>query len=159
MTESIYDSCLLYKSQSLDIVDLQTDDILMLAEDLFVAKEEETIKATNITIKERTHFTLEILIKFNDILIELVSSEEITLRQKIRTDEISLMKNHDVSTISSRDVVRFKLSSKKQYVAQRARNAYIVFICQSEISFDFSYVAQSTKLFSNDIVVLNKRLQ
>lgn len=159
MMGSIYNPCLLYKSQPLAIVGLQTVDTLMLAEDSFAVEEEEAIKTTNITTKERTHLIFENPIKFNGTLIQLTPSGEITLRQETRAGGISLMKNHEASTTSSRGVVRAKLSPKEQYVAQRARGAYIASICQPEASFDLSYAAQSTKFSSDDISALNKRLK
>jgi len=48
---------------------------------------------------------------------------------------------------------------KGQYVAMRARGAYIATICQPEACFDLSYAAQVTDLKAEDIKYLNKRLQ
>jgi hypothetical protein len=48
---------------------------------------------------------------------------------------------------------------RNQYIAQRAREAYLASICQSEASFDFSHAAQFIEMTSDDINVLNKRLQ
>ena len=69
MTESIYDSCLLYKHESLEIVEMQTDDTLMLASDAFAEKEEQTIKTVNIMTKKREHLTQINSIKFNETRI------------------------------------------------------------------------------------------
>ena len=81
------------------------------------------------------------------------------LSQKTRIESVSLIRNYEISIISSRNVIRKKLSSKEQYVTQRARDAYIASICQLEIFFDLFYVAQSTKFFSDDINALNRRLK
>ena len=159
MTESTYDPCLLYKSEPLGIIGLQTDDTLMLAEDPFAVIEEVTIKMANIMTKERTYLTPKTPIKFNGTLIQLALSGDIILSQETRVGGISLVKNHEASTTSSRGIIRAKLSPKEQYVAQRARGAYLASICQPEASFDLSYAAQSTKLSSDDIAALNKRLQ
>ncbi len=48
---------------------------------------------------------------------------------------------------------------KDQYIAQRARETYLTFICQSEASFKLSHAAQSIEMSSDDINTLNKRLQ
>ena len=159
MTESTYDPCLLYKSEPFGIVGLQTDDTLMLASDTFSAEEEDAIKKAKIMTKERTHLILETPIKFNGTMIRLAPSRDIMLSQETRVGGISLVKNHDASTTSSRGIVREKLSSREQYVAQRARGAYTASICQPEASFDLSYAAQSTKFSSDDINALNKRLK
>jgi hypothetical protein len=51
------------------------------------------------------------------------------------------------------------LISKKQYIAQRIREAYLISICQSEASFDLFYAAQIIEISSDEIKTLNKRLQ
>jgi hypothetical protein len=43
---------------------------------------------------------------------------------------------------SFRGVTRGLLTPKDQYIAQRARGAYIASICQPEASFDLSFAAQ-----------------
>jgi hypothetical protein len=55
--------------------------------------------------------------------------------------------------------MRIKLISREQYVIQRAREAYLTFICQSEASFDLSRAVQFIESSSDDIISLNKRLQ
>jgi hypothetical protein len=80
MIESTYDSCLLYKfefieslkslehfeSESLEIVDMQIDDILILVNSIFAAKKEKTIKKTKILTKTRDHLITKNSIKFNE---------------------------------------------------------------------------------------------
>jgi hypothetical protein len=51
------------------------------------------------------------------------------------------------------------LISRDQYIVQRAREAYLISICQSEASFDLFHAVQSTEMSSDDINALNKRLQ
>ena len=130
MIESTYDSCLFYKFESLNIVNLQIDDILMLINDVFAIEKENAIKTINIMTKKRIFLIFDISIKFNDIMIRLVSNEDIMLSQKTRIESILLMKNYEISIFNSRDIVREKLSLIKQYVTQRARDAYISSICQ-----------------------------
>ena len=47
----------------------------------------------------------------------------------------------------------------KQYVAQKARGAYIASVCQPEASFELSRAAQTVEFSPDDIALLNKRLQ
>lgn len=91
--------------------------------------------------------------------IELFSIGEITLKQKSPIGDVSLIKSHDVSIISSRGLVKKNLIPKNQYMAQRAKKAYLVCICQPEISFDLFYAVPSTEFSSNNIFFFNKRLQ
>jgi hypothetical protein len=49
-------------------------------------------------------------------------------------------------------------SPKEQYIAQRARGAYIASVCQPEASFDLSFAAQVTNPTEEDAKTLNKRL-
>jgi hypothetical protein len=51
------------------------------------------------------------------------------------------------------------MTSKDQYVAQRARSAYIVTMTQSEVSFDLFLTAQVTYSKEEDVKILNKRFQ
>ena len=159
MVQSIYDPCLLYQSEPLGIVGLQIDDTLILADNAFVEAEKDAIKSAKIITKAQDHLTSTKPIKFNGTRIELEASEDLTLRQDTHVGGIELVKKFDASTTSSRGVVRTKLSSKDQYIAQRARGAYLASICQPEASFNLSYAAQSTEFSSDNISILNKRLQ
>lgn len=47
MKESIYDLCLLYSSSPFDIIRIQTDNILILADNDFAKKEKTAIQTTN----------------------------------------------------------------------------------------------------------------
>jgi post-segregation antitoxin (ccd killing protein) len=46
-----------------------------------------------------------------------------------------------------------------QYVAQRARGAYIASVCQPEAAYDLSVAAQAVEPTEKDVSALNKRLQ
>ena len=48
---------------------------------------------------------------------------------------------------------------KDQYIAQRARGAYIATVCQPEAAFDLSFAAQVTDPEPANIKLLNKRIQ
>lgn len=54
--------------------------------------------------------------------------------------------------------MREKLTPRDQYVAQRARDAYLASTCQPGASFDLSYAAQSVEVSNDDVMALNKRL-
>ena len=157
--QSTYDPCLLYKSEPLGKVGLQTDNTLILADDAFAELEEDAIKSAKIMTKARDHLTSSKPIKFNGTKIELALNGNLTLKPNTHIGSIGLVKKLDASTTSSRGVLRTKLSSKDQYVAQRARRAYLASICQPEASFDLSYAAQSTEFTADDVAALNKRLQ
>lgn len=66
MTESTYDPCLLFRYERFSIIDLQTDNTLMLANNTFTSIEEKTIKTARFMTKKQACFLLKILIKFND---------------------------------------------------------------------------------------------
>jgi hypothetical protein len=51
------------------------------------------------------------------------------------------------------------MTSKDQYVVQRARGAYIVTMTQSKASFDLFLTAQVINSKEEDVKRLNKRLQ
>ena len=160
MKQSTYDSCLLIKSSLFEIVDLQTNDTLILEAFEFANAEEKAIKIAKFLIKEREHLTANKSIKFNEALIQLTFIDDLLLNQKAQIAEISLINiAQKSSSISAKDIVRSKLTSKEQYVAQRARDAYVTSICQFEASFDLSNAAQAINSTNDDIKSLNKRLQ
>ena len=160
MKQSTYDSCLLIKSSSFEIVDLQTNDTLILKAFEFANAEKKAIKTAKFLIKEREYLTANKSIKFNEALIQLTFIDDLLLNQKAQIAEISLINiAQKSSSTSAKDIVRSKLTSKEQYVTQRARNAYVTSICQFEASFDLSNAAQAINSTNDDIKSLNKRLQ
>ena len=64
-----------------------------------------------------------------------------------------------VNLTSSRGTVRESVLPKGQYVAQRARGAYIATVCQPEAAYDLSVAAQITSPTEQDEKKLNKRLK
>ncbi len=80
--------------------------------------------------------------------------------QSTHIQDIQLIQSIETIIITSaRDKMRIKLISREQYVTQRAREAYLTFICQFEASFDLSRAAQFIESLFDDIISLNKRLQ
>ena len=66
MTESTYDPCLFYRFGPLRIVEMQTDDTLILDDNNFARIEEEAIKEPKIMTKDRQYLTSTQPIKFNE---------------------------------------------------------------------------------------------
>jgi hypothetical protein len=166
MMKSTFDSCLLHISQIefinlFEIVNLQTDDTLILADDEFVALEENELIRAHLTSKKREKLNLIIPIKFNDELIILANDDNfLLLTQSKQFDQIRLIDvKVSIDLISSRDEIRKMITSKDQYIAQRARKAYIVIVSQFEASFDLSFAAQIINLKEEDAKRLNQRLQ
>ena len=164
MIESTYDFCLLYRHElfEFEIVKFQIDDTLMLTDETFVAKKENAIK--KFLTKSRSCFISTETIKFNELKIELHSSNEffhvyIILRQEVHINEISFIKQQITFSTNNKDLIRENLNTDDQYVAQKIKNAYLTFFCQSKVLFDLSYVVQTINFSANDIISLNKRLK
>jgi hypothetical protein len=176
MIESTFDSCLLHINQinqiefiefinqsnfisHFEIVGLQTDDTLILADDEFVALEENELARAHLTFKKREKLISTISIKFNNDLIFL-SDNSLLLTQSKQFEQIRLIDvKASIDLISSRDEIRKMITSKDQYIAQRARRAYIVIVSQLEASFDLSFAAQIINLKEENAKRLNQRLQ
>jgi hypothetical protein len=136
---------------------MQIDDTLILANQSFVVIEEEALIIVKIIIKSREQLISTNLLKFNDTQIERIDSDEVIyFRQQAHIQDIQLIKVEFIIITSARDKIRTMLTLRNQYIAQRAREAYLISICQSEASFDLSRVAQSIEIISNDIISLNK---
>jgi hypothetical protein len=142
----------------MSIVDMQTDDILILIDLNFAAAKEKAITDVKIMIKSRDHLDSNFSLKFNDTIIER-QENDIYFRQIFQSNHLQLIQNVDIAIISSKDKVRLALISKEQYVTQRTRDAYVTSICQSKASFDLFFAAQSIEISSKNITTLNKRLQ
>lgn len=158
MKQSIYDLYLFYRSDPFNIVSLQTDNTLLLAEDVFADAEEAKIRQAKLMSKDQNYFTIDKSIKFNGTMIELELNGDVTLKQKTHITGISLVTKFEASIVSTKSVIHINLLSKEQYIAQRVKRAYVASICQFEAFFDLSYAVQSTNPTSNDITRLNKRL-
>jgi hypothetical protein len=139
---------------------------LILANDDFVTLEENELIRARLTFKKREKLISITLIKFNDDLITLIENVEsndnnfLLLIQSKQFDQIRLI---DVKTSidlkSSREEIKKMITSKDQYVAQRAKEVYIVIVSQSETSFDFFFDAQIINSKEKDAKRLNQRLQ
>ena len=70
MKQFIYDACLLHRFNFFGIVDIQIDDIFILADDAFAKMKKKTINKTKIITKSREMFIEGNDIKFNDKIIK-----------------------------------------------------------------------------------------
>ena len=157
MSQSIYNPCLLYRNKPLGIVGLQTDNTLFLGDPGFANLEQTSLKKAQFLAKDRDQLTASQPIKFNGGLIQL-EGDAITLSQERQCKNLTLVSKEPTATISSRGIVRKALSTKEQYVAQYARDAYIASVSQPEASFNLSFAAQVIDPDKNNVKALNKRL-
>ncbi len=91
-----YNSCLLciivFIQIDLRIVNMQTDDTLILIDQSFVVVEKKAIHSAKIMIKTREQLISNNLLKFNDTRIERIDSNDtIYFRQKTHIQEIQLI--------------------------------------------------------------------
>ncbi len=168
MIEFTYDSCLLFikqinqskPSNDFEVIEMQTDDILMLGDNQFADLKENELAKAKLTFKNREMLTTLISIKFNDRVIIIDSSGILLLNQLKQFDQIRLINvSVSIDLISSRGQIRKSVTLKDQYVAQRTRDAYIVTMSQSEAIFDLSVAAQVTNSKEENAKRLNQRLQ
>ncbi len=165
MIQFTYDSCLLYiiiiviSRTDMRIMSMQIDDILILADQSFAVVEEEAIHSVKIMTKTREQLTFENALKFNDTQIERIESNDVIyFRQEKHIQDIQLIQIEFTIITNARDKIRAMLISKKQYIAQRIRETYLISICQSKAWFDLFRAAKSTEITSDDIIALNKGL-
>ena len=159
MRQSTYDPCLLYTNENgFAIVGLQTDDTLVLADKIFAKAEEERLREAGFLSKDRERLTTTTPIKFNGG--QIVEDEDgIILTQKRHCQNLGPVVAGAVDLTSSRGEIRKAVTPKEQYVAQRARGAYVATVCQPEAAFDLSSAAQVTNPGEEDMKRLNKRLE
>ena len=161
MSESTYDPCLLYTKDksSFGVVGLQTDDTLFLANNVFATTEETELNTAGFLAKAREKLTTTTPIKFNGGQIKLDNDNSILLTQERQCQNLRLVTLKAVNLTSSRGEVRQAVTPKDQYIAQRARGAYIATVCQPEAAFDLSFAAQVVNPKEEHAKQLNKRLQ
>jgi hypothetical protein len=81
MTKSTYDFCLLFinhsdsLSNAFGLIEMQTDDTLMLKDERFAELEESELKKAKLMFKKRKMLIIFISIKFNDEIINLIKFE------------------------------------------------------------------------------------
>ena len=67
MIESIYNPCLFYSFSLFGIVEIQTDNILILADNDFASIKKNAIRLIKIMIKNKEYFTPIYFPKFNSV--------------------------------------------------------------------------------------------
>ncbi|KHJ36427.1 hypothetical protein EV44_g3709 [Erysiphe necator] len=141
MQSSTYDPCLLItEGDILGLVGMQTDDTLILGDNLFSELEERKLQ---FTAKPKQKLTRDKPLIFNGCILTLNDDFSIHMTQKNQGKKIDLVEDID----------------SKVYVQQRARGAYIASICQPEACYDLSVAAQTKNPSKDDLSKLNKRLQ
>jgi hypothetical protein len=107
---------------NISIVDMQTNDILILIDSNFAIAKEKAIIDAKIIIKSRDNLDSNFPLKFNDTIIER-QENDIYFKQISQFDHFQLIQHINIAIISSRDRIKLALISKEQYVRQRARDA------------------------------------
>jgi hypothetical protein len=117
MATSIYDLCFLITTNkdTFGIVGMQTDDTIILADERFLAREEEELKQAKYTTKPKEKLTVVNPLLFNGCVLSL-QGDQMTLCQKDQGKKLRLVDS---------EILDFR----QQYIKQRARGAYIASIC------------------------------
>ena len=127
--QSTYDPCLLYSNHPFGVIGMQTDDTLILRDSEFIEKEQIQLQKAGFLAKDREQLSLGNDLKFNGGAIHLQDDGSLTLTQERQCQNLKLVSNKTVDSTSSRGITRKELSTKEQYVTQRARGAYIALVC------------------------------
>ena len=112
MINSTYNPCLLYNSSSFGIVKMQTNDILILADNNFTSTEKDVIRSIKIMTKNKEHFTSIHFLKFNNTQIKF-NSNKIVLIKKNYVGGILLVIDHVADSTSFRGITKKKLLPKE----------------------------------------------
>jgi hypothetical protein len=112
---------------NMSIVNMQTNNILILINLNFAVAKEKAIVNVKIMIKSRNDLNSNFSLKFYDTVIKR-QENDIYLKQISQFDHFQLIQIIDIAIINSKDKIRFALISKEQYVTQRAREAYVASI-------------------------------
>lgn len=86
---------------------MQTDDMLILANNNFARKEEATIQTAKIMIKDRGYLTSSHLLKFNGAQIEL-NLKKIVLIKESHVNSIFFITNHNIDSTSLSRIMKKK---------------------------------------------------
>ena len=122
MIESTYNPCLFFIPEPLEIVKMQTNNTLILADNNFASTKKEAIKSAKIMTKNRKYLTSAYPLKFNGTQIKL-NSNSIVLTKESYIEKFLPVIDYATDFTSCKGITRKKLSSKEQYLAQRARSA------------------------------------
>lgn len=148
MKVSTYDPCLLFTTNGpheFGLVGMQTDDTFGFATPLFSGREEKELEKKKFRAKDKQMLGPQQPIEFNGGRIEL-DEDNITFVQKGQIANLRLIDPEAEDR-------------PQQYVAQRARGAYVASICQPEAAYDLSVAAQIKDPEKKDIEALNVRIK
>lgn len=123
----IYNFCFYYSFSIFNILEIQTSNILILANINFASRKKVVIKFARIITKDWEYFIFLQILKFYKAKIKL-DLKRIILIKESYIGNILLITNYDIDSINSRAIIWKKLLLKEEYLAQSARNAYIAFI-------------------------------
>ena len=137
-----FDTCLLFNNNIITIIDLQIDNSLIADIIEFINMKSRELHVVDLMIKLYKRLTSKQSLNFNNFIITL-DKNNITINQTKQIKKIQLL---------------FKSFIKEQYVAQRAREAYIITISQLQVAFALSYAAQITKPTYKNVEYLNRYL-
>ena len=115
ITSFTFDICLLFNDNIITIVDLQIDDSFIVDIIEFMNMKSRELYVVDLMIKLCERLTPKQTLNFNKFII-IFDKNNIMINQTKQTKKIQLL---------------FKSFIKEQYVAQRARGAYIVIVSQS----------------------------
>ena len=111
-------------------------------------------------LQKKKKFISQHSTKFNDVHIKQKNYfESFYLNQKRLCKNLRLVESKSSDLTSAQGVIRKSVSFEDQYVAQRARDAYIATFKQSEATFDLSFVVQVIVPKQKNAKRLNKRIQ
>src|SRR5438045_1930342 len=143
MTPSTFDPCLLFNKHATAIIGMQTDDMLISATNEFMVKEEEELQKAKFLAKPREKLTANHPLEFNGFVITQSDNK------------ISITQPEQIKKLNPLPTETF---TKDQYIAERARGAYIATISQPQAAFSLSFAAQTTQPTADDTKFLNRCL-
>ena len=143
MIPSTFDTCLLFNKDMTAIIGLQTDDSLIAGTIKFMEVESRELDTAGLMAKPCERLTVEQSLDFNGFIITLNNDGTMSINQLKQARKIQLLPNP---------------FTKDQYVAQRARGAYIATVSQPQAAFALSYAAQITQPTCEDAEYLNRCL-
>lgn len=152
MTPFTFDPCLMYTNEpGLCVIGLKTYEIRFAAEPSWEKLEQEQLEKAKFTDKAREKLTPSTLLKFNRGTLHFDEEKQC---EYLRT-----IKSQFEDMPGARGKFRKASTPKDQYIAQRARGAYIATVYQTEASYDLSSAAQVVNPTEDDYKALGKRLE
>ena len=119
--------------------------MLILSSNGFFKLKDNELKKAGFLAKPREELTPINPLIFNSGIMRKLEDSLILLKQKEQGKKLKLI-NKELETY------------QEEYREQRARGAYIASICQPEASYDLSVAAQQQSPGTEEVVILNKRL-